>query len=72
MPATLPNVPTIGEIVRRTGFPLHRIEYVIRTRGIRPTGRAGNARIFTEVDVSRIASELRRIDNEKEGHQCNR
>lgn len=56
------TVPTIGEIARRLGESIHRVEYVVRTRGIRPSGRAGHVRIFTETDVSRIADELRRID----------
>lgn len=61
------RVPTVGEIARRIGYPLHRVEYVIRSREIHPTGRAGNARVFTDMDVARIASELRRIDDERQG-----
>ena len=63
-PKQLP-MPTVGEIARRTGYSLHRVEYIIRARNIRPSGRAGNARVFTDADVERIASELRRIDSEK-------
>ena len=66
MPANLPNVPTIGEIARRTGYPAHRIEYVIRTRHIEPQSKAGNARVFTDAAIARIVSELRRIDIDKE------
>ena len=58
-------MPTVGEIARRTGYPLHRVEYIIRARNIRPSGRAGNARVFTDADVDRIASELKRIDTER-------
>ncbi len=73
MPESTPIVPTVGEIARRLGVALHRVEYVIRARHVRPSGRAGNARVFTEADVDRIASELRRIDAEKGGsHVCNR
>ncbi|UCC31271.1 MAG: hypothetical protein JSU86_03145 [Phycisphaerales bacterium] len=57
--------PTVGEIARRTGYAVHRVEYVIRSRNIRASSRAGNARVFTEADVEQIASELRRIDAEK-------
>ena len=67
MSQTPPYVPTVGEIARRLGEPVHRIEYVIRSRGIRPSGLAGVARVFTDSDVERIASELRRIDAEKGG-----
>ena len=58
-------VPTVGEIARRLGEPIHRIEYVIRSRNIRPTCRAGSVRVFTDADVERIASYLRRIDDRR-------
>ena len=62
-----PNVPTVGEIARRLGIPISRVEYVIRTRRIEPAGMAGNARVFTEEDVDRIAGEIERIDAQKGG-----
>ena len=67
MPSSVPSVPTVGEIARRCKAPIHRVEYVIRSRDIRPIGRAGNARVFAEPDVARIESEIRRIDEEKGG-----
>jgi hypothetical protein len=63
---SLPNVPTVGEIARRLGVPLHRVEYVIRSRRIEPTGKAGNAYVYSDADVDRIASELRRIERDRE------
>ena len=67
MSTSIPIVPTVGEIARRLGEPLHRVEYEIRARNIRASGWAGNARVFTEADVDHIAGELRRIDAEKGG-----
>ena len=64
-----PSLPTIGAIAMRLGVPVHRVGYVIGSRGIRPAGRAGHARVFTEADVAHIASELRRIDRDREGGQ---
>lgn len=58
---TIPAVPTVGEIARRANKPVHCVDYVIRTRNIRPIGRAGSAFVFSEADVAYIASELRRI-----------
>jgi hypothetical protein len=58
-------MPTVGEIARRLGQPVHRIEYVIRARHIRPCGWAGNARVFPEDAVEMIASELQRIASAK-------
>jgi len=65
MPQLISSLPTVGEIARRLNVPLHRVEYVILSRNLRPSGRAGNARVFTEADVAHIASELRRIDEQK-------
>jgi hypothetical protein len=59
------TLPTVGEIARRLGVRLHRVEYVIRSRDIRPVGRAGNLRIFSDADVEYIRGELRRIDGER-------
>ncbi len=56
------TLPTVGEIARRLGESLHRIEYVIRSRNIQPVSRAGHVRIFAEADVAHIADELRLID----------
>jgi hypothetical protein len=70
MPVQKPKpMPTVGAIARRWGVELHLVEYVIRTRHIQPLGWAGNARVFTEPDVERIGSELRRIATEREGGQ---
>lgn len=61
-----PSMPTTGEIARSLDEPTHRVEYVIRTRGIAPCGRAGNARVFDEAAVELIRSELERIDSGRE------
>ncbi len=58
---------TVGEIARRIGQPVWRVEYIIRFRDLKPFGRAGNARVFQESDVTYIASELWRIDAAKGG-----
>lgn len=55
---------TVGAISARLKKPLHKINYVIKTRNIEPYLRAGNLRIFSEADVQHIESELRRIDSD--------
>lgn len=65
MPISAPALLTIGEIARRLNEPIHRIEYVIRARRIRPCGRAGNARVFGEESVEAISLELHRINAAK-------
>ncbi len=64
---TTSAVPTTGAIAQRLGEPLHRVEYVIRSRHIRPAHRAGHVRIFTEADVATVREELRRIDARRQG-----
>ena len=61
---------TVGEIARRLGQPLHRVEYVIRSRNILPAGWAGHARVFRDADLMRVASELERIERERAGSQA--
>ena len=69
MAASAPAVPTVGEIARRFGVPVHKVEYVVRARQVQPIGWAGNARIFSEAAVDRIGGELRRIEEERGGEQ---
>ena len=71
MSGTIPSELTISEIARRVDVPVHRVEYIIRTRSVRPVRVAGNCRIFTDQDVDRIAAELRRIDAERGVALCN-
>ena len=56
------SLPTIGTIADQLGEPIHRIRYIIATRRIAASGRAGNARVFTLQDVDRIRTELVRIE----------
>lgn len=60
-----PSQLTVGVIADKLDEKLHRVEYVIRTRSIKPASTAGHARVFTEADLQYIAAELRRIDAER-------
>lgn len=62
-----PTLWTVARIAEHLGVPRHRVEYVIDTRGIRPIGTAGIARVFDGSDVTLIASALARIEAEREG-----
>jgi hypothetical protein len=62
-------MPTVGEIARRLGQPVHRIEYVLRSRQIRPTGRAGNSRVYSEEQVAQIEAELASMIPKKGGRE---
>jgi len=56
---------TIGAIARELGEPIHRVQYVIRTRGIDPEVMAGNIRVFADDVVERVADILQEIDRQK-------
>ncbi len=62
-----PSLPTVGEIARRLQAPVHKIIYVIRSRNIAACGRAGIANVYSEADIAHIASELKRIESDKQG-----
>jgi hypothetical protein len=51
---------TVGDIARRLGVPMHRVQYVILARGIKAAGRAGVLRLFDAEAVGRITAELRK------------
>ena len=68
MPKELTNALTVGEIARRLDRPIHRIEYLIRSRNIQPIQRAGNLRVFSEKDLELIAGEIRRMEG-RGGHE---
>jgi hypothetical protein len=53
---------TPGHIAARLGESIHRIDYIIRTRGIRPAAYAGRLRLFDRDGVARIRHELNAID----------
>jgi len=60
-------MPTVGVIAQRLGEPVWRVEYIIHSRHIKPIGWAGNARVFSEADISFIASEIRHVRGEAGG-----
>lgn len=65
MSSDLPAALTIGELARRLNVPIHRVEYHIRAHCIKPSGRAGNCRLFSESDLSRLAALIARIEGMK-------
>ena len=59
------SIASLGEIARRLDVPIHRVEYVVRTRRIVPTLVAGGRHFYSEASVQRIGSEIKRIDDER-------
>ena len=57
---------TAGVIAAELSVPLHRVQYVLRTRQhIQPIGRAGRLRIYPSKAVAQVRYELNRIDAAK-------
>jgi len=59
------NQLTIGDIVKQTGQPFHRIQYFLKALKIKPQCRIGQARVFTAQDAERIKTYIERLDAEK-------
>lgn len=59
-----PQLNTIGRIATALGVPLHRVEYVIRSRNIQPTARAGSLRVFSKDDVILISMAIVKMDKQ--------
>ena len=56
---------TASDISREAGVPLHRVQYVARSRNVEPNQRVGNLRLFSESDRQFMLSELRRIQGDR-------
>ena len=64
----VPNKPlvklrTIGVLATELGEPLHRVEYILRTRRhIRPAARAGILRLYDREALAMVRHELNAIN----------
>jgi DNA-binding transcriptional MerR regulator len=52
---------TVGDLVRLTGQPIHKIEYLLSSRNITPTQRAGRFRLYGPDTVERIQCEVQKM-----------
>jgi hypothetical protein len=61
-----PRLRTPGVLAALLGVPLHRIDYVLRTRPyIRPAARAGRLRLFDNQALALLRHELNSIDSRR-------
>jgi hypothetical protein len=63
----VPQLRTAGVIAAELGQPLSRVLYVLRSRDIKPIGRAGILRLYDRSAVAAVASELSSIDQRHGG-----
>ena len=52
---------TVGDLVKLTGQPIHRVEYLLSSRNITPTQRAGRFRLYGPDTVERIQCEVEKM-----------
>jgi len=52
------NMPTLGQIAKELNVPVFKVQYLIKARGIKPIGRAGNIRVFGPEAVKQLRSEI--------------
>ena len=62
-----PVARTAGWIAMELLVPIHRVQYIIRTRGIRPIAKAGNTGIYDREAVARIRHEINAIEARRAG-----
>ena len=66
MKAVLKYPASIGPIAEHFDEDLHRVEYAIRSRDIKPVGKIGNANAYDEEAVRQIGEALRDIHSNHE------
>ncbi|MCC5831326.1 MAG: hypothetical protein JJU36_17950 [Phycisphaeraceae bacterium] len=61
-------VLTVGRIAAALGQPVHRIDYILRTRpDLKPFARAGRVRVYAPEVLSRLRHELAAQDARRAG-----
>ena len=66
------NFPsTTGPIARHFGEELFRVDYAIRTRGIKPVAKIGPCHVYDEAAVNAIGAALREIRGRRH-RRCDR
>jgi len=62
MATKCPILRTPGVVAQELGAPLHRVQYVLDSRGIAPSARAGRLRLLDAKAVEAIRQALAEID----------
>lgn len=66
--ADAPQLRTPGVLAELLAVPLHRVDYILRTRPhIRPTARAGRLRLYDNEALAMLRHELNVIDAYRAG-----
>lgn len=60
------NLASVGDIGRKLNVPAHRVDYVIKSRGVRPVARIGGWRVFDRDGAERITRGVAEIERRRE------
>ncbi len=65
-PTDAPRLRTPGVLAELLGVPLHRVDYILRTRRhIHPAARAGRLRLYDNEALAMLRHELNAIDSHR-------
>jgi DNA-binding transcriptional MerR regulator len=56
---------TLGVMSSRLNIPIHRVEYLVRARDIKPVSRAGRFRVFDEQAIETLRQEVSQMEQRK-------
>ena len=59
------RVITLGVLASRLNIPVHRAEYLVRSRQIQPVSRAGRFRVFDKQAVKELQQEVEKMEARK-------
>jgi hypothetical protein len=62
MVVTAENLLTVGDIAKIVNEPIHRCQYLLKSRDINPIARLGNHYVYDTSAVSRIQQILAEVD----------
>jgi hypothetical protein len=61
---------TLGLMAEQLGCPAWKVDYLLRSRGIKPIQRAGHLRIFSSEVVETLRRELDAMGQKREQQRC--
>lgn len=63
-----PQLLSIGEMAKRLGEPIHRVRFILESRGdIKPSALCGRTRVYDARALARVRHELAAIDARRLG-----
>jgi DNA-binding transcriptional MerR regulator len=61
------SVTSITQIAEQCDCKRHQVEYILNKLGIKPKGKVGQCRLFTQADLEAVRAELKARSRRKGG-----